>query len=142
MRFDRTARRFPGLEIVRGKGGRIYHIHGLPVPHYESRNVEIRFENWSYTPLIFADGPDSPHRWQDGSLCIWHPKAPPEERWIFEDGLLVLLNLTQAHLFREAWWRETGEWLGPEAPHDTPKEPVIEARERDEHAASRRVAAG
>jgi hypothetical protein len=21
------------------------------------------------------------------------------------------------HLFKEAYWRETGEWLGPEAPH-------------------------
>lgn len=140
MRFDRTARGFPGLEIVRGKGGRIYRIRGLQVPHNEPRNVEIVFENRSYTPRILADGPsESPHRWPDGSLCLWHPKAPIEKRWDFEDGLLVLINLVQAHLFREAWWRENGEWLGPEAPHETPKEPAIETRERDEPTASRRA---
>jgi hypothetical protein len=48
---------------------------------------------------------------------------------VFADGLLVLLNYIQAHLFREAWWREKGEWLGPEAPHSPPKEPVVEGEE-------------
>ena len=47
----------------------------------------------------------------------------------FHDGLLVLLNYIQAHLFREAWWREKGEWLGPEAPHGPPKEHVTEGEE-------------
>lgn len=90
----------------------------MEVPHYEPRNVEIRFADWSRVPVIMADGPGSPHRNKpDNSLCIWHPKAPVEEKWVFEDGLLALLNHVQAHLFKEAWWRETGEWLGPEAPH-------------------------
>jgi hypothetical protein len=31
---------------------------------------------------------------------------------VIEDGLLVLLGLIGLHLFREAWWRETGEWPG------------------------------
>jgi hypothetical protein len=99
------------------------------VPYYEPRNVEIRFEHWSRVPSIVIDGPSSPHRYKaDGdSLCIWHPQDPPEQRWIFEDGLLALINHIQAHLFREAWWRETGEWLGPQAPHGPVKEPVREA---------------
>jgi len=25
--------------------------------------------------------------------------------------------MVAAHLFEEAYWRETGEWLGDEAPH-------------------------
>jgi hypothetical protein len=48
---------------------------------------------------------------------MWYPQDPDAHRWVFEDGLLVLLGLIAAHLFREAWWRETGEWLGPEAGH-------------------------
>lgn len=98
----------------------------MEVPHYEPRNVEIRFV-WSRVPKVFVDGPGgSPHRYEDGSLCMWHPRDPPDEKWVFEDGLLALLNLIQAHLFREAWWREHGEWLGPQAPHAPPKESMIE----------------
>lgn len=97
----------------------------MKVPYYDRRQVEIRFNNWSKTPKVFADGPtDSPHRYADGSLCMWHPADPRELCWDFRDGLLMLLNYIQAHLFREAWWRETGEWLGAEAPHNGPKKPV------------------
>jgi hypothetical protein len=56
-----------------------------------------------------ADGPrESPHRYPDGSLCMWYPQDPPEQKWVFDDGLLALLNYIQAHLFREAWWGENG----------------------------------
>lgn len=90
----------------------------INVPHYERRHVEIRFEKASpRTSRIYADGPLSPHRYKDESLCIWHPGDAVENRWVFEDGLLQLLGHVEAHLFREAWWRETAEWLGPEAPH-------------------------
>jgi hypothetical protein len=94
----------------------------IEVPHYDARSVDVRFEKWSRVPDIRVDGPSSPHRFPDESLCIWYPEDPPEQKWMFEDGLLALLNHVQAHLFREAWWRETGEWLGPEAPHTPPKE--------------------
>ena len=36
------------------------------------------------------------------------------------DGLLTLVRYAQLHLFREAWWRETGEWVGEEAGHAPP----------------------
>ena len=100
------------------------------MPHYEPRNVEIRFTDWSRTPHVFVDGPEeSPHRYKGGDLCIWYPLDPPEHRWVFSDGLLMLLNCIQAHLFREAWWREMGEWLGPEAPHGPTKDPMSEEDE-------------
>ena len=97
------------------RAGRTYHVL-LDVPHYEEHRVEILFSRQASTlAKITADGPsDSPHRYGDGLLCIWYPDDPASERWVFEDGLLVLLGMTTAHLFREAWWRETGEWLGPE----------------------------
>jgi hypothetical protein len=94
--------------------------------------IEIRFETGSRIPKIHADGPtESPHRYSERRLCIWYPSDPPEQKWVFEDGLLMLINHIQAHLFREAWWRETGgydggEWLGPEVTHGPPKEEVKE----------------
>lgn len=121
--FERGAKQqFP---ILRGttrksgsKAGRTYKVL-LDVPHYERREVEIFFSKQT-PPLakITADGPtDSPHRYGDGKLCIWYPDDPVNEKWVVEDGLLMLLGLIIAHLFREAWWRETGEWLGPEKGH-------------------------
>lgn len=84
-----------------------------------TRAVTIKlFSNPSMSPEVMVDGPeDSPHRYPNGQLCMWYPKANKTERWIFSDGLLHLLVMVEAHLFREAWWRETGEWLGPERAH-------------------------
>ena len=89
------------------------------MPSYGARKVHIRFSGMSDVPSVFVDGPrDSPHRYSDGSLCMWYPRDPVDRRWVFEDGLLDLIGLVIAHLFREAWWRETGEWLGEEVPHE------------------------
>jgi hypothetical protein len=121
------------------------------VPEYgETRQVEIRFENWSRVPKIFVDGPAgptaSPHRYSANRLCVWYPSDPDDQKWIFEDGLLMLICLIQLHLFRETWWRETGgldddgEWLGPQAPHESPKEEIDEDghHERDQPNIPRR----
>ena len=90
----------------------------VPVPHYETRKIRIRFRGKSDVPSVFADGPeDSLHRYSDGRLCMWYPGDPIGRRWVFGDGLLALIGLVMAHLFREAWWRETGEWPGEEVPH-------------------------
>jgi hypothetical protein len=48
---------------------------------------------------------------------MWHPDDPDERRWVFSDGLGSLIDHVALHLYREAYWRTTGEWLGPEAPH-------------------------
>lgn len=73
-------------------------------------------------PQVYVDGPvESPHRFlkERGGrmLCIWHPKDDVCRRWVPEDGLLKLLGMITEHLFKEAWWREHGEWLGEEYPH-------------------------
>jgi hypothetical protein len=90
----------------------------MDVPYYEPRFVTIRFPRHGRGPYITADSPaTSPHRFDDGTLCLWHPADRRSRRWVFEDGLLDLLDAIVGHLFREAWWRETGEWLGDEVPH-------------------------
>jgi hypothetical protein len=130
-----VGRFWPGLKIERG-ARRVYRLP-VSVPHYnQTRQVEIRFEpgRWR-TPQIYADGPEgaeaSPHRYSARRLCIWYPDDPDYQRWVFEDGLLMLICHIQLHLFREAWWRETGgrddgEWLGPQVPHGPPKDAVRE----------------
>ena len=91
----------------------------ISLPHYEARRVQILFQKDSpRIPRVTADGPvESRHRFPSGELCMWYPGDPVENQWVFEDGLLALLGHITAHLFREAWWRETGEWPGPESRH-------------------------
>lgn len=102
----------------------------VPVPEYEPRTLEFQFRRTTSKPQItrvYADGPSaSPHRYaphpkdplQRASLCIWYPDDPPEQRWVSSNGLLSLVELTRVHLYKEAYWRETGEWLGEQVPHD------------------------
>jgi hypothetical protein len=97
----------------------------IKVPYYEPRRVRIVLSNGS-TPTatsITADGPtDSPHRFKNGSLCVWRDDDPPHLRWVADDGLLALITHVGHHLYFEAYWRETKaagrpEWLGDEAEH-------------------------
>ena len=124
----RTARQIPGSDgadrLSWVKKGRRYTVT-LDVPHYSSRRIEIWFSS-DLPPraVVTADGPtSSPHRYNEHQLCMWYPSDPLENRWVLRDGLWCLLGMTAAHLFREAWWRETGqgEWLGPEVTHDRTK---------------------
>jgi hypothetical protein len=105
------------LSCRKRKGkGRQYNLI-LGVPEFEvTRGVTIRFLPGNpNVPVIDVDGPtDSPHRYGETRLCIWHPKDAPDQRWLPDDGLLHLIVLIQLHLFKEEWYRETGEWLGPE----------------------------
>lgn len=111
---------------IQGRNGpRARYTAAVSVPGYDPRRVTIEFDyNQPSRPHVFADGPsgydDSPHRYPERGrtrLCIWYPSDPDDRRWIPEDGLLALFGMTAEHLFKEAWWREHGEWLGDEHPH-------------------------
>ena len=118
LNFERGVKsQFPDLSAAKVRRGYEYYVT-VPIPHYETRKIRIRFSGVSDVPSVFADGPpESPHRFPDCGLCMWYPEDPIECRWVFKDGLLNLIGLTIAHLFREAWWRETGEWIGEEVAH-------------------------
>lgn len=120
LRFERGARAaYPSLRggpTKRTLGFR--YVVTINVPYYEPRIVTVIFPPGSRIPILLADGPsDSPHRYADGGLCMWFPGDPPSKQWRFSHGLLDLLDAVRAHLFREAWWREHDEWLGPEVGH-------------------------
>lgn len=119
---------FPGLRssVHRSHTGYAYTIEvEVEVPGYGTRNLRIVFNRRHFFwPAVFADGPtDSKHRYGDGSLCMWYPDDGPAQQWIRSDGLSALIGYAIRHLFYEGWWRETGHWIGPEAPHGpvTPK---------------------
>lgn len=123
LRFERGVRKsFSAIRINQTghklKDEVVYRLT-VPVKGYEDRNVTVRIKNgYQPYPKAFVDGPEeSPHRYADGSLCMWHPRDPADKTWIPADGLLTLIRFVQLHLFREAWWRETGEWVGEEADH-------------------------
>lgn len=90
------------------------HPQGVP-----ERQVTIRFKG--HNPIVFVDGPtESPHRYPDGSLCMWYPIDPPERRWTHNDGAGALVANIAAHLVKEEWYRRTGEWKGEEVGHGDP----------------------
>lgn len=88
----------------------------------DARRVTVEFSPRAPdTSHVTVDGPaSSPHRYHDGSLCMWFPGDPPERRWRRRDGAAVLAGHIAAHLIREEWWRQTGEWIGQEMPHGEP----------------------
>ena len=118
LKFELSVKpHFPSLRGRKVKRGYEYNVT-VSVPHYDTRKVRIRFSGASDVPAVFVDGPqESPHRYNDDSLCMWYPKDDVARRWTFADGLLALIGLIMVHLFNEAWWRETGDWLGEEVPH-------------------------
>jgi hypothetical protein len=89
----------------------------VDVPLFERRNVRIVFGRGG-TLHIHVDGPiESPHRYADGTLCMWRSDSPRERRWVRSDGLRMLIGLIVLHLLREELWRQDGVWYGPEASH-------------------------
>ena len=113
-----------GRRVGHGSKAKYVYTGKISVPGYEPRCVKIVFPALSEVsvPEIFVDGPEaSPHRYQGGKLCVWHPDDPEDRRWVPRDGLLGLLDMIAIHLFKEAWWRETGEWLGDEVAHPPSK---------------------
>lgn len=123
LRFERGLHQaFPDIRIEQTgrklSDGAVYRLT-VRVPGYETRRLTVRIKNgYSPYPRVFADGPsNSPHRYPDGSFCMWHPGDPHDRKWLPADGLLTLVRYAQLHLFREAWWRETGEWVGEQAAH-------------------------
>lgn len=120
--FERDARReLGGLRRREARRPRrlVYEL-ALAVPAYDDQR-EVRIElpaARAVLPSVFVDGPyDSPHRYEDGSLCMYHPADPPERRWIPNDGLAALIDCIRTHLFQETEARTGRGWPGDEAPH-------------------------
>lgn len=134
LRFERAAHVvYPNMRctaVGHRRYARVTYTVRVPVADYEPRLIELHFRRTSAEPAltrVYADGPtESPHRYapypkdrrQRPSLCIWDPGDPADQQWVPNDGLLSLIEMARIHLYKEAYWRETGEWLGEEVPHN------------------------
>lgn len=109
---------------------RRYHLDGVDVVGRTERvPVVIEFRPQRYFPgggvrdgrdfpVIYAGAmQNSPHRYEDGALCLYYPDDPPEQRWTADKSLAELIVLVQDHLFLEDTYAETGEWIAPQADH-------------------------
>lgn len=106
----------------------------IVVPAYDERYV-LRIKLDERRPVqVTAEGWHGAmrHTYGANELCMWYPKDPPNRQWSRGDGLLMLVDTAVAHLFKELYFRETGEWLGEEVHRDVPK---AEERALLEHAA-------
>lgn len=123
--FERAARReLGGLQRSDTPCPRklVYELD-VDVPGYNiSRRARIEFRATpDVMPRVLVDGPDdSPHRYGDGSLCMYHPLDPCERRWVPGDGLAALIDTIRVHLFQEEDARRGHGWSGDEAPHGPP----------------------
>lgn len=79
----------------------------------KTRVVSPRLENRG------DQGP--PHRYRDGSLCLYHPKTDGywNGTWFISE---TILPWTAEWLFHYEVWLATGEWTGGGIGHDASKE--------------------
>ena len=103
---------FAGKKGNRSKA-EYHYIVNIPVEPYGSYIIRGVFAG--RVPQVFADSLTDPrHVYEDGSLCMWFYGDPKQNRWEPSDGLLRLLDLTKAHIFKELRFKETGKWIGKE----------------------------
>lgn len=138
--FQAAARRRHGdhLSVQRTPDLLQYDLDGLSGPGLaEPVPVRIRFyrkppyPTFGLPPRDFpqvhaSPGQPSPHRWPDDALCLYAPFDPIEQRWVWTDGLAMLLDITREHLTLEHLWRNPTRrtrrvWLGAEAGHGSPR---------------------
>lgn len=67
---------------------------------------------WVQSPSISAD---APHRYQDGSLCLYYP---PDRSWTpYQFMSETIVPWTALWLAFYEVWLVTGHWFGSETPH-------------------------
>lgn len=134
-----AARLSCGVTVPRGRLPLAYAEERMRVYHHDGVDVQGRIERIPVTvvfrpvrwypgdhrildgrdfPSVYADRMiDAPHRFTDGALCLYYPRDPVQRRWTSGKGLRALLSLAADHLFFEDVYRDTNEWIAPQAEH-------------------------
>jgi hypothetical protein len=118
---------FPAFGRRAGRGDTTWIGPMQPTPDSTRYTVRVTYSP-RQAPAVWIDSPaiksGAPHRYSDGSLCLFWPK---EWRWSPEDSLAqTILPWTALWLYYYEMWQTTGEWLGPSSPHGSDS---IKARE-------------
>lgn len=110
-------KKFPSFQLIREKEA-IYWI-GFLQPTSRSLQYKVKVVYHPYQPKVFILEPEIisfvPHRYQDNSLCLYHPNDKSY------DGTTLIADTiipwTSEWLFFYEAWIEEGVWWGKEAPH-------------------------
>ncbi|WP_191566219.1 hypothetical protein [Metabacillus idriensis] len=93
-----------------------------PSPSSPVYTVKIIYDR--YRPRVFILNPKiddyAPHRYPDGSLCLYYPTDKSHH-----DGLFIadtMIPWTAEWLYFYEKWLEDEVWWGPEAPHSPKKD--------------------
>lgn len=103
-----------------GKGSWI----GTVKPTPKSPEYRVRIEYDWYSPRVFVESPNllksCPHRYSDGSLCLYYP---PDRSYSSNSFIAnTIVPWVCEWLYFYEIWLETGIWWGDEAPHTSPKD--------------------
>lgn len=114
---------FPGFQYFRNMEGRGW--IGTLQPTLKSREYTIKVLQPGHArpgPRVYVLDPvitDWIHRLKDGALCLYYP---PDRDWNEEKIMAyTIIPWAAEWLYWYEIWQETGEWYGPEAPHDGQK---------------------
>lgn len=118
------ARAFPNFRPRVGRDRSVTWMGDLqPSPESASYRIRVVYERRG-PPRVFVVHPrlelDAPHRWSDGSLCLFWPKE-----WRWTDGESIATTVVVwAALWLEHYeiWKEVGAWLGPSSHDEFPNE--------------------
>ena len=82
-------------------------VYLVKVVYRDERSPSVR--------IVRPEVTEAPHRYPDGSLCLFYP---PDRSWRY-DSLVALTTVpwTAEWLFFYECWRDAGIWFGDEVPH-------------------------
>ncbi|WP_414569413.1 hypothetical protein [Nostoc sp. CCY 9925] len=107
-------RRFPGFTYKRERGIGVWRGTLQPFPLSQKYRVAIYYKlNCCPNVKVISPAlaPKAPHRWGDGTLCLFYPKESPWRRDMFI--ATTILPWTALWLYYYELWLDTGKWLGP-----------------------------
>jgi hypothetical protein len=106
--------RFPGFQCKQMYGEAIWIGHLQPREFSTIYRVEVRYKLSGCPRVKVLDpslAPGSPHRYADGTLCLFWPKE-----WVWCKQSLIaktIIPWTALWLLYYELWMDIGEWLGP-----------------------------
>jgi hypothetical protein len=109
---------FPQLKYYR-KNGQMFWL-GTLQPSVSSPDYLIKIiYRIKKSPSVYVLNPEiianAPHRYLDGSLCLYYPR---DWSWSYEKMIAeTIVPWIAEWLLLYEFWIETGKWWGEEAPH-------------------------
>ena len=109
---------FPHFTYKRRKHGRTWRGTLQPTETSPEYLVEVTYRPPKSPPVRVLSPPlqpNAPHRYPDGSLCVYYPRD-----WSWSPAKFIAYTIvpwTALWLTFYELWLQTGEWHGPEAPH-------------------------